>query len=75
MAEDKVLCPNCVYGIYCPTWGEWKCRALERRIYNYASLTDCNFYKKRGKGFEEPRCQCEDCLKNELLSEEYLEEE
>jgi hypothetical protein len=70
MSETKEFCPSCTQSIFCPTWSEYKCRALERRIYNYASLTECKFYKKRGKDFKEPRCQCEDCLKNESLREE-----
>ena len=67
-------CTSCVNGIRCSTWSEVKCKKLERRIYGYKTLIDCKFYKKRPKDFKEPRCQCEDCLKNELLSEEYLEE-
>lgn len=64
------LCPNCVEAIWCPTWAEVKCKKLKRRIYGYAKLTDCMFYKKRGKDFKEPKCQCEDCLSNELLAGE-----
>lgn len=64
------LCPTCVNSIRCETWAEWKCKKLERRIYGYAKLTDCKFYKKRDKNFKEPKCQCEDCLKNPLLAVE-----
>jgi hypothetical protein len=54
MSEIKSLCPNCSNSIKCSTWAEWKCTAKKRRIY----------------GWKEMPCQCEDCLKNELLSEE-----
>ena len=61
------LCPSCDNSIWCPTWDEWKCKVKERRIYDYKTLTKCKSYKKRDKNFKEPKCQCEDCLKNELL--------
>lgn len=64
------LCPICTNSIWCPTWAEWKCKIKERRIYDYKTLTECKFYKKRGKDFKESRCQCEDCLKNEDLLDE-----
>lgn len=64
------LCPSCTNSIWCPTWAEWKCKIKEGRIYDYKTLTECKFYKKRGKDFKEPRCQCEDCLKNEDLLDE-----
>lgn len=70
MAEEKGLCPTCVNSIRCETWAEWRCKKLERRIYGYKKLTGCKFYSKRGKTFKEPKCQCEDCLKNESLIEE-----
>ena len=64
---NEGLCPTCKMSIWCPTWAEWKCKVKERRIYDYKTLTDCADYKTRGKDFKEQRCQCEDCLKNELL--------
>lgn len=67
MAETNYLCPQCVNSVRCETWAEWKCLAQKKRIYGYKTLTECKFYKKRGKGFKEPKCQCEDCLKNPLL--------
>lgn len=74
MSETKEFCPTCTQSIFCPTWSEVKCKAFERRVYNYDKLTECVFYKKRGKDFKEPRCRCEDCLKNESLHEEVEEE-
>lgn len=68
MAEG--LCPTCENSIRCDTWAEWKCKKLEQRIYGYAKMTDCKFYKKRDKNFKEPKCRCEDCLKNSLLTGE-----
>lgn len=66
------LCGSCVNSIRCETWGEWKCVAKELRIYD--PVIYCKDYKKRGKDFKEPKCQCEDCLKNDLLAEEETED-
>lgn len=77
MSETKSLCEDCVSAVSCETWGEVKCLAQKKRIYGYVKLIDpaqCKFYKKRGKGFKEPKCQCEDCLRNEQLAEESEEE-
>lgn len=73
--ENKSLCPTCVSAIWCPTWGEMKCTELKKRIYSYKTMTECRFYKKRDKNFKESQCQCEDCLKNDLLVGEDQEEE
>ena len=73
MANKKALCPNCENSVLCPTWGEYKCKTLKRRIYGFTKLTECKHYKKRGKDFQEPRCQCEDCLENEELRGEVEE--
>ena len=62
------LCPSCENSIWCPTWAEWKCKVESKRIYS--AVTKCDSYKKRGKDFKEPKCQCEDCLKNEVLWDE-----
>ena len=73
MSESIYLCPKCDKSIRCDTWAEYKCEILEKRIYGYKQLTDpaqCKFYRKRGKDFKEPKCQCEDCLKSERLAEE-----
>lgn len=77
MSETKSICESCDQEIWCPTWGEVKCRAQKKRIYGYKKLTDpaqCKFYRKRGRDFKEPKCQCEDCLQNDKLAEENLEE-
>ena len=70
------LCLSCVYSVWCPTWAEYKC--LEKKIrftqYGFKQPTTCDSYKKRDKNFKEHRCQCNDCLKNEvLLDEEEME--
>ena len=70
MNESIYLCPKCENSVRCETWGEWKCTAQKKRIYGYKQLTDpaqCKFYKKRGKNFKEPKCQCETCVENDLL--------
>ena len=61
------LCANCIQSIWCPTWGETKCRELKARIYG--DVNECSSYKKRGKDFKEVKCQCKDCLKNDSLYE------
>ena len=71
---NEGLCPTCVNSIWCDTWGEFKCKKLERRIYGYKKMTECKFYGKRDKFFKERKCQCEDCLKNESLAAENAEE-
>ena len=68
----KTLCETCSEAIWCPTWAEWRCKAKEKRIY--VKLTKCSDYKKRDKNFKEPKCQCESCLENDDLWEEYEEE-
>lgn len=76
MSENNAsLCPTCGSAIWCDTWGQFKC--VEKKIYitGYKTMTVCGSYKKRPKGFKEPACQCEDCLKNELLTAEMAEEE
>ncbi len=59
MADLCLTCENC---IECGTWGEKKCKELKIRIYS--EINNCKHHKKRGKNFKEPKCQCEDCLKN-----------
>lgn len=66
------LCSNCVNSVRCMTWAEWKCKKYEKRIYG--SRAACPDYSKRPKGFKEPMCQCEDCLKNEMILDELDEE-
>lgn len=69
MAEQ--ICASCVNSIYCDTWAEWKCKINEKRIYSTMELSKkCSDYKKRGKDFNEVKCQCEDCLRNESLLDE-----
>ena len=72
--DELPLCTTCVMSIWCPTWSEWRCKAKEKRIYNFKTLTECEYYKKRDKNFKEPRCQCESCLGNDILFEEEREE-
>lgn len=71
---DNGKCPTCTMSIRCPTWGELKC-VVRKRWLVHNGPAECPDYKQRGKDFKEPRCQCEDCLKNDLLAEEYDEED
>ena len=72
MAES--LCKSCANSIFCKTWAEYKCKAFEKRMYDYKSVTKCQQYSKRPKNFKESECQCEDCLNNSTVFEEKLEE-
>ena len=74
MSEIKSLCSMCINSIRCDTWGEWRCKKFEKRVYNHAQLTQCEGYSKRDKNFKETRCQCEDCLNNDLLAAEDKED-
>lgn len=71
---EKSLCPTCIYSIWCRTWAEWKCKKLCTRIKNNNAISRCEHYKTRPKDFKEHKCQCEDCLKNELIYEEDCDE-
>lgn len=70
MSEEKGLCPTCVNGVMCNTWGEMKCLSKKMRIYGYKTMTVCGSYKKRPRDFKEPKCQCEECLKRAAVYEE-----
>lgn len=66
------LCPTCAHSIWCPSWAEWKCteKAIRFTEYGFKQPTSCSDYKKRGKDFKEPSCQCDVCLINEKLLDE-----
>ena len=75
MSETNgTLCSTCTKSIWCPTWAQWKCLAYSMRIRDNQIIDVCDSYRKRNKNFKEPKCQCEDCLKNELLYEEDCDE-
>lgn len=69
MANESV-CSSCSNSIWCPTLAEWKCKAFEKRIYVYATMSFCGSYVKRDKNFKESKCQCDSCLENEMLKDE-----
>lgn len=71
-----ILCASCTKGVYCPTWSEWKCLRKAVRFSNYGRPlpTKCEDYEKRGTNFKEPKCQCDSCLRNEALADEYEED-
>lgn len=71
--ETSLLCPTCIHSIRCLTWAEWKCKKLERRIYDYKDLDKCEHYKKRPDIFKEPICSCDSCAENDFLFDEYEE--
>lgn len=67
MAE-ATLCAKCSNSIFCPTWGEWKCTELQKRIYK--NVTACKDFVKRPKNWKEMPCRCEDCQINENLRDD-----
>ena len=54
-----VTCSKCTYGIFCDTWGEWKCTKSYKQISDPVML-DCKEFKKRTGPM--PDCQCETCM-------------
>lgn len=58
------LCASCSNSIWCDVWAEWKCTVKKKRIYNHASLTECESYKKRPKDWKPIPCGCKDCQEN-----------
>lgn len=72
----KELCSSCTNAVRCYTWAEWKClkQAVRFSSYGYSMPTKCSDYKKRDKIFKEPKCQCDDCSRNENLLDEESEE-
>ena len=56
-------CEKCKYGIFCPTWGMWKCFEKIRFVFPHELSSKCDKYVAKGKGFEEKECHCEDCLR------------
>lgn len=67
-------CSNCGKSIWCPTWGEWKCTAYKKRVYARKDIVECDEYIKRPANWPEVPCRCKDCLDNEKLSEEDVNE-
>lgn len=72
----KELCSTCTNAVRCYTWAEWRClkKAIRFTAYGYSMPTKCSDYEKRDKNFKEPKCQCDDCLRNENLLDEESEE-
>lgn len=68
------LCPTCIHSVWCPTWAEWKCTVKSKRIPVLSRVKVCSDFKKRDKDFEEPKCQCKNCLENDILWNEENEE-
>ena len=65
MEEKEKSCMDCENAIWCETWGEFKCTAKVRRIYEPENeARGCEDFKKEhhSKYFEKPKCQCETCL-------------
>lgn len=39
-------CIDCKHSVFDPTWGEYKCKRFERRIYIFLSSSECPEYMK-----------------------------
>ena len=59
-------CKTCKYGLFCPTWGEYKCTKKE----SWFSRDSCEDFKARSKDEEMPKCQCNDCLEREEIEDD-----
>ena len=58
--ESTNLCASCANSVWCDVWAEWKCLVKKSRMLK--DVSECSDYKKAGKNFKRPKCQCEDCL-------------
>lgn len=60
-----MLCNTCKHGVFCPIWGEYKCVAQGKTIYNASNLLICDDYIKDAKklkdDYEAKPCGCETC--------------
>ena len=55
-------CETCKHGIFCPTWGDYKCAALH--LSHTSAMLDepCEHYTKTIYPNEkQPKCRCNDC--------------
>lgn len=55
-------CEKCKHGIFCPTWGMWKCVAKIRWVFPHEASIKCAEYAAKGPNDEEKKCQCDECL-------------
>ena len=68
MAVVERHCKNCEHGIFCNSWGEYKCVVLIRRIYKPdEEALGCVYYKKKSRKVlqDDPKCRCEHCQSRE----------
>ena len=64
MRDTRQTCDTCTNAIFCPTWTDYKCKALSRRnIYNPDEPNNCKKYVKK-KSVEESTCYCDDYLES-----------
>lgn len=67
-------CSTCKHGIFCPTWGEWKCTFDSRRfikLEDYEDFKCPNHSACSAKEALKRECHCDDCQKNSALSDEF----
>ena len=57
-------CEKCVHGIFCPTWGMWKCVEKIRWVFQHEheSSAECAQYVAKKSNDIAKECQCEECL-------------
>ena len=65
-----LTCRKCKHGIFCPTWGMWKCVEKIRWIFPHESFVNCEQFVAKGANDIEKECQCDDCLATKGMDEE-----
>lgn len=45
----ETLCSSCAHAIFDETWGEWKCKVSETRIYDTSKASFCKDYIEKKK--------------------------
>ena len=43
-------CETCEHSVFDKVWGELKCKAQQRRVYDPSSVVECPDYKEKEKG-------------------------
>lgn len=57
----------CAHALFCKSFGEYKCDAIHRRIYNAENeCIGCKFHTRRASDDEIKFCHCENCMKQQF---------
>lgn len=52
---------DCIYSIFCPTWGDFKCKIRGIRLQSSIDCEFCSAFKARAKLEETKKCHCNEC--------------